>query len=567
MNLCPTAPLHLLLHAASGFRGRIATILLLGTFRTGCGLLFVGCSRRLIDLAASDTSAPLLAPALGLAAASAFGIACSLGQGYTTARTEVRMANRLRRRLFGRAVGSVWNGRERLHTGDTADRLGEDVRLVAECCCRTLPGCVNDLLQAGGAFLFLCMLHAGLAAGVTVLLAACLLAARGTSRRIKRLSTAIRRAEGGSQALMQESLRKRVVLLALRRTSTAVARLATLQREMRRMTDRRARMTRRMRGLLLAGFGAGYLAVFIGGALLLRHGTVTVGTLAAFIQLVGLLQRPAADLGHKAPEVLRAAASAERLEEIGQLDPEDEVTPNDALNFNRLSGISCRNVTFAYPNGRRNILERFTHDFRPGSTTAVIGPTGAGKSTLIRLLLGLLRPQEGSVTLYGEGCRPVEASAAARRALVYVPQGNSLLSGTIRENLRAGNRHASELEMRRALYSAAADFVDLLPLGLDTLCGEGGEGLSEGQAQRIAIARALLGQGRILLFDEFSSALDPATERLLMERLTACTAGRTLLFVTHRAEVARRCRHVVRLTRREGGEELPGGGDPHPADT
>ena len=121
--------------------------------------------------------------------------------------------------------------------------------------------------------------------------------------------------------------------------------------------------------------------------------------------------------------------------------------------------------------------------------------------------------------------------------------------------------------MRRALYSAAADFVDLLPLGLDTPCGEGGEGLSEGQAQRIAIARALLGQGRILLFDEFSSALDPATERLLMARLTACTAGRALLFVPHRAEVARGCRHVVRLTRREGGDEPPGGGDPHPADT
>ena len=212
-------------------------------------------------------------------------------------------------------------------------------------------------------------------------------------------------------------------------------------------------------------------------------------------------------------------------------------------------GIKLENVTFGYPDGNRKILQNFTYDFRPGTSTAIMGETGAGKSTMMRLMLGLLRPEGGNVILYNEEGESVDVSARYRSGIVYVPQGNSMLCASIRENLTGGKRNISEDDIKRAIYMAAAEFVYDLPDGLETMCGEGGEGLSEGQAQRIAIARALLSDGRIMLLDEFTSALDAETERKLMDRLTENYAGKTLVFITHRKEIADRCENVVNVGR------------------
>jgi ABC-type multidrug transport system fused ATPase/permease subunit len=183
------------------------------------------------------------------------------------------------------------------------------------------------------------------------------------------------------------------------------------------------------------------------------------------------------------------------------------------------------------------VFEHFSYDFKPGTVTAIMGVTGVGKSTLTRLVLALLRPAAGSVTLY-DAERSVQASPATRCNFRYVPQGNSLMSGTVRDNLLMANPSATEEELREALHLAVADFVLDLPDGLDTLCSEKGSGLSEGQAQRVAIARALLHSGGVLILDESTSALDRDTEDELLRRLSKkLSGGKTILWITHRESV------------------------------
>ena len=213
------------------------------------------------------------------------------------------------------------------------------------------------------------------------------------------------------------------------------------------------------------------------------------------------------------------------------------------------AGIRIEDVEYAYDIKKRHIIQHLSFDFPLGSSTAIMGETGAGKTTLIRLILSLLRPQSGRVMIYDEE-RSVEASSLTRCNLVYVPQGNTLFSGTIRDNLLLGNPEATEDEMREALHLACADFIVERPGGLDEQCGEGGSGLSEGQAQRISIARALLRKGNILLLDEATSALDMETEKQLLHNLSTALRGRhTLIFISHRLAVVEHCDQVLRLER------------------
>jgi ABC-type bacteriocin/lantibiotic exporter with double-glycine peptidase domain len=265
--------------------------------------------------------------------------------------------------------------------------------------------------------------------------------------------------------------------------------------------------------------------------------------MTAFLQLVGQIQRPLADMSGQIPSLIHASASIDRLMELEALPAEESAEPH-LLHGN--VGIRLENVSFAYPDNPSDVLHDFSYEFKPGSRTAIVGPTGIGKSTMIRLLLALLKPREGKISLYASSSE-VPVSPATRINLVYVPQGNSLFSGTVRDNLLMGNPEATQVQLENALRTAAADFVFSLPSGLDTQCFEAGAGLSEGQAQRIAIARALLRPGSVLLLDEFSSALDAETETLLLERLTMELPGHTMVFITHRDKIIDYCDSVLRL--------------------
>ena len=234
------------------------------------------------------------------------------------------------------------------------------------------------------------------------------------------------------------------------------------------------------------------------------------------------------------------------LEELPLEDAASEVLLEGA------PGIRVDNISFSYEDaadsGRDAVFKGFSYDFRPGSVTSVVGETGAGKSSLSRIILGLLKPSEGSVSIYTEDGRSLPAGASARCNFLYVPQGNSLMSGTIRENLLFANPSATEQQMKAALHTAVADFVFELPQGLDTVCSEKGSGLSEGQAQRIAIARALLHTGGILILDEATSALDVQTEKILLDRISSALGGtKTVIWITHREAIAGIADNVLRI--------------------
>lgn len=531
----------------SGYRIPVSASVLLGVIRIAASLSFIWISKEMIDMAVrSDGS--LAKYALLLVSALVVEILCSVAQGYINVRTEAGLRNSLRSRVFDRALNARWNGKERWHTGDVVNRLEEDVRVIADTLCHLVPGALVTMVQLVAAFVFLWTMNPVLAWVILCILPVFMVLAAIMARRIKKLTTEIRKSDSQVQSVLQESLQRRIVIMALGRMEYVMNRLVTAQDTLMNKVMKRNKFSMSSRAAMMAGFGTGYLTAFIWGVHRMQDGVVTFGMLSAFLQLVGQIQRPTADMSRRLPAMIHAMASAERLMEIYDAEQEDIPSTDNAPAFIP-DGIRLENVTFGYPDANRKIFVNFTHDFRPGTSTAIMGETGVGKSTMMRLMLGLLKPENGNVILYAEDGSCADASARFRSGIVYVPQGNSLLSATIRENLIGGKINLSDDAIRNALFMAAAEFVYDLPDGLDTKCGEGGEGLSEGQAQRIAIARALLSEGRIMLLDEFTSALDAETESKLMDRLTENYTGKTLVFITHRKEIAERCENVVYVSR------------------
>ena len=526
-------------------RGRIALSVFIGVVRIAASLGFVWICKRLVDIATGEIDAPLPLHVGILLGVMLLQLICSVAASAWESYNNVRTGNELRQDTFARVLRSTWTGRETYRSGDAVNRLEEDVRVVTDLLCARIPEVVITVVQLVAASVYLLLMAPNLLWVLIVLMVAAVLGSRLYFRKLRALTERIRKQEGEVQQLMQENLQKRLVVLTLIGAERVLTRLGLLQKDVQEQTTRRIGYNAVARGFMIFGFMGGYAAAFLWGVFGIRSGVVTYGMMTAFLQLVGQVQRPIAELSRQVPAFIHASTSVERLMDLQQLEQEPEAAP---VALAGAPGIRCTDLSYAYPDRpEERILSGFSHDFTPGSMTVIMGPTGAGKSTLSRLVLGLLQPSGGSVELYGEP-GSFRAGPALRGNFRYVPQGNSLLSGTIRENLLLARADASEEELRDALHTAVADFVFDLPEGLDTPCGETGSGLSEGQCQRIAIARALLRDGGILILDEATSALDAETEETLLDRLyTRFHGSKTLLFISHRDAISARADSILRI--------------------
>ena len=520
-------------------RGRVLLCSAIYLVEAVCALAFVWYSKKVIDIVTGGSSEPLMASVWLLVGIMVLQVAARIASRFVEGKLTVDAKIRMRSIVFDKAMRSTWQGRERFHSADVVNRLEEDIRVVSDFICSSLPSCVVTLFQLVAATVMLFVLSPSLAWILIWIMPVAVVGARLFFRRQRRLTNEIRSLDGQIQGHMQEHLQHRVLVKTLGSVKDVVDDLDGFQEQERSKTVTRLSYSALSRTFMQVGFSAGYLLAFLWGCFGIKDGTVTYGLMVAFLQLVGQVQRPVAGLASYIPAFIRAISSVERLLDIEALPQEEDVKENM---LEGCAGLRASGLSFAYPDSGPEdglVLSELAFDFKPGTMTAICGPTGKGKSTLVQLMLGLLEPTAGKVVLYDAEGEELEAGPSARCNFMYVPQGNSLLSGTVRDNLLMACPQASEQDMKEALHTADADFILEMPKGLDTVCSEKGRGLSEGQAQRVAIARALLHRGSVLILDEATSALDSASENKVLGRIhDKYHSVKTIICITHRPAAA-----------------------------
>ena len=521
-------------------RVNVAVRIVAGIVQVALGLLLVWLCRRFIDYAVwQDNVVEEVSLLVGALLAS---VGIKQATFYLQSSAEIVQQNAIRQRLFDHLLSRrLYATAERLHSGDISQRLERDISTVSAITTDVLPRMVVTGVQLLGAFMLMLSMDAWLAWSLLLLTPFVALSAKYLAHRLRHMTLAIRKEESSIQMLIQESMENETAIKSVQGEGVVSRRIHDLHIELHHLVMRRTRFTVITRFLLASTFGLGYLGAFVYGGLQLKDGLITFGVMTAFLQLVSQIQSPVVSLLNMIPQIIHATASIDRIKEIENMEVEKRSSKAEAASAQASSiGIRLDHVSYHYPDYQKIILQDFSHDFRPGTSTAIVGETGRGKTTLLRLLSGLAMPTSGSVSMY-DTLGYIIPHADMRTHMTYIPQGNTMLSGTIRSNMLLARPSADEADIKRALHIAAADFVLDLPNGIDTEIGEHAVKLSEGQAQRLAIARGVLHGGSILLLDEISSSLDPATEKTLLTRLFEASPDKTIILVTHRMEAADQC--------------------------
>ena len=514
---------------------RIPAILLMTAANVGSALLgvyFALGTKGVINAAIDGDSQDLLRAALVQLAIIAGILICVTVYRYTRAKLGATLDRDWKETFVHKILSGDYAALSEFHTGELLNRLNNDVRSINDGMLDVLPGLASMVTKLGAVVIVLLsmepvftavLLLAGLIVGLTT----------GAARRhLRDLNKAVSRSEGRLGGFMQEIFEKLLLVQAMHVEDEVIRRGDSLMETRYSLQKKRWMITLVANSCIsLLGYGSGFVAL-VWCARQMQLGLMTFGELTAMTQLVSQLQNPFVNLSGVLPKYIAMTAACERMMELENACRK-RTAPAGApsADYRDVTAICARNLTFSY--GRDQVLDKSGFHLPKGAFAVITGPSGIGKSTLLKLLLGIFPPLSGELYLDTRS-GPVPVSEATRDLFAYVPQGNLLFSGTLRENLLLTRPDATEEEIHRAVYVSCMDaFLPQLPEGLETMLGENAHGLSEGQAQRLSIARAVLGDAPILLLDECTSALDAQTEEEVLQRLRALP-DKTCIAVTHR---------------------------------
>lgn len=449
----------------------------------------------------------------------------------------------IRKQIYEKIIKSHWMDVRKYHTGDLMTRLTSDAGNIADGIIGTIPNIIQLCIELILIF-FMLFYYSHLLAIFALLVAP--VAAVSTwwfGKKLRKLQVKLQESEAAYRSFMQESLANLLIVKAFANEDYSMEKLTKLRENRFYWLYKRTKMGVVTSTAMSFSFQIGYIVAFAYGALQISRKVITYGTMSVFISLVNRVQAPIMGLAQQIPKVVSILASAGRIMELQNIPLEEKEAKN--IKAERI-GIEVMDMTFGYTD--EPVLKDASLKINPGEFVAIVGESGIGKTTLVRIMMSFMSNIEGKVSYFNESGEVENSNAGTREFIAYVPQGNTLFSGTIRENIRMGNLNATEDDIIEALKLASGyDFVMELPQGLDTVIGERGHGLSEGQAQRIAIARAFVRKSPFLILDEATSALDETTELAVLQGLQKLTPRPTCLIITHRKSILQYCDRELKI--------------------
>jgi len=523
------------------YMGRIALMMVFSITSTVVSLWMVQISKNIIDNATGGNKfvTLLIVYFCLMIAMQVVGIVSTL----LSAILSEKFSFGIRKQIYDKIIRSHWMDVKRYHTGDLMTRLTSDAGAIADGIIGTIPNIIILFVELLMVFVTLFIYSPLLAVFAMLVAPVAALVSFFLGKKLKKLQIKVQESESNYRSFLQESLANLLVVKSFTNEDYSVDRLTNLREERFKWVFKKTKMSIASSTVMSMTFQLGYIVAFAYGAWQISTGQITYGTMTVFLTLVNRVQSPIIGLAQQIPRVVSVLASAGRVIELQNI-PMEERLP-EKVTSDKI-GVDIENLTFGYTD--EIVLDDVSLNIKPGEFVAIIGESGIGKTTLLRIIMSFMGNYTGKVDFYDEKGITDSANANTRRFISYVPQGNTLFSGTVRENIRMGKLDATDEEMWDALkLSAGYDFVKELPNGLYTVIGERGHGISEGQAQRIAIARAFVRKAPLLILDEATSALDENTEKEVIKGLQQLEPRPTCIVVTHRKSILTYCDREIKI--------------------